>query len=504
MLYTVKIATDSGQDKYYVGSTTVGKRRLEQHATLGANCAEFVKRHAQGDPSKLSFSTHRFACKGGGGDIEVAETREAQIRAILHGVDHVSGGEVTSRQPASETRRAICHNANLCQGCGLPGHFVGQCHTPKGKAAAWFALFDVGDGKVADLTPVPWDEERALYLRLEPELCHESTFGHRTDVEEWVGFRHQVFLVQGKDPQRLHLGPQTGLEGVERACFFSSGTPASAALPHSIHSLRIEALAFALQNPHCPPLSFSAIHSGQKNSNPSQKWTMHHQYRGGLRPLTQDDSSPIYLEVPTVTYAQRMRQAAFSRAWLSEAPIMKRKRVEEGEALPPFKLCRGESPFVPAVYDLQAPYTSLAEESGSTSTTYETRLFKAPPPPYARRFHFVDGPPLLISGSVLATVPGSKLDELAHELPERRGNIDRMNKIKQWYHHSPIHVDYDRSAFEYLVSRMNQLRCHRRIDSPRDFPVVTEASLPRHIDPLCVSILAEVLGVTKVLGYYNE
>ena len=107
MIYTVKIETRSGENKYYVGSTTMGVKRFQQHATLGAKCAEFVKRHAQNDASRLSFSTHRFSYKGEC-DIGVSETREAQIRAMFHGVTNVSGGEVTSRQSASETRRAIC------------------------------------------------------------------------------------------------------------------------------------------------------------------------------------------------------------------------------------------------------------------------------------------------------------------------------------------------------------------------------------------------------------
>ena len=124
MIYTVRIATAQGY-VYYIGSTTKGVERLKQHKCLGSMCAEFIRRHCGGDNSKLSFSTCCFSCKGDC-DIEVSETREAQIRAMLHGVSNVSGGEVTSRQAPIDTLRSICHQANLCQQCGLPGHFARQ------------------------------------------------------------------------------------------------------------------------------------------------------------------------------------------------------------------------------------------------------------------------------------------------------------------------------------------------------------------------------------------
>ena len=96
-----------------------------------------------------------------------------------------------------------------------------------------------------------------------------------------------------------------------------------------------------------------------------------------------------------------------------------------------------------------------------------------------------------VSASVLSLVPGSSLDRLAWEEPQ--------SKCAGWWYLPDVYVDYDRGAFEYLISRCNQLRCHAAIITNEDFPSITEASIPSTIDRLAVHILAQSLGISIVL-----
>ena len=541
MIYTVRIQdANGGGTKYYVGSTTRGKERLLDHTIPErGRCAEFVKRSVVPE-STVSMTAHRFACKGDQDcDMHQAETREAQIRAMLHGIKNVSGGEVTSRQDASTTKRSICHQANLCQKCGLPGHYAGGCTTPPGRAAAWFALFDGGSSSSGGdaLSPVDWDIERALYIRHEAELCQESTFRAKTDIGEWMGFQAQIFLgkreitsclqdhYHNPNPYQRKLFYLCSLPDTESTSVMKSTIAANKdeinnhithfttnnICKHGEGRMREYLQNFILvaqpiivqENGKAEDLYITAgplqcdRHRGARIGAPSC-------------PLRPGDRK-VCVNVPTVTGAQRMRQAAFARAWYHDSLREKRKREEDGAQITPVKLCRGESPFV----DLSSCHQAWTEDN-------------VPPPPYARRFEFVsDGTSMLVSAGALSLVPGSKLDDLAREHPTTSHvPWDQSRQLPANYYagyagfrryynpreregliisHPPIYVDYDKTAFEYIIARINQLRCHHRIESADDFPNATSATIPSTVDHHSVSVLSQCLGLSAFFnGRHDE
>lgn len=500
MLYTVRVEMGGGRPpKFYVGSSENVMSRLEQHEAMqGAAC---LREWCKGGES-LSSTTCCIACKGDGGerDILEAEAREARILAVLYGADRVRGGDLVDWSDTKTLKRGICHLANLCQKCGLPGHYAGACTTASGYAASWYALF--GD---AQLMPVPWELERDFYARLEPELCRESDFARKVCFDHWLGYRMQILLTE-----RYREKQYGDYQFRRRLCFVETPKALDADGERDF-AAKLQATLKAAAREWGTRSFGNAVRDHHKAEALANPYTLVHspQYGGrtcttigfGIHLLRESDSgaatttyfnldsAQVTVSLPDEmpTAAQRMHQAAFLRAYRHHLSALKRKHEIQVSDFRRIKLCRGHSPLEP----LGPP----AESWGSKS--------EIPPPPYSRLFAFVmGGTNMRVPGEILAAVPGSKLDQLAREKPGEVHTIPSRHKCippTTSTSHATVHLSYDRDAFKYLIDRINQLRCHPVVESEDEIPVVTEVSLPANLDHTSIKVLAGALGVECIL-----
>lgn len=141
-IYQLKLA----RGKYYVGSTTSPKHRLEQHICGSKLGAAWTRKYK---PVKLMHCRAIRACKGktvSGVTARRAEDRTTRRLMKKHGLSMVRGGGYTQVKLPLTTRRGLqsyiskgkrlnahCrkieswHQANRCTRCGSRSHWASKC-----------------------------------------------------------------------------------------------------------------------------------------------------------------------------------------------------------------------------------------------------------------------------------------------------------------------------------------------------------------------------------------
>jgi len=125
----------------YVGKSANVPRRVAEHGGGGASCAAWVRAHG-GVARELPTETPP---RDNDNAWEHAETL-FQMRA--HGFERVRGAAWTRCASLSATERAvilsaIVEDADLCRGCGMPGHFISEC--PGAPRAPWLLALEAED-----------------------------------------------------------------------------------------------------------------------------------------------------------------------------------------------------------------------------------------------------------------------------------------------------------------------------------------------------------------------
>jgi len=113
-------------DKFYVGSTATGQRRLLAH--IAGDGSGWTRKHAV-LPDRM---VRQFFVAGSERDLRATEMRITLALMHEHGVDNVRGGAFVETVLSSETKRVIerlvAYYENVCYRCFESGHYASECH----------------------------------------------------------------------------------------------------------------------------------------------------------------------------------------------------------------------------------------------------------------------------------------------------------------------------------------------------------------------------------------